>query len=172
MGMKTGNAQRVLLSSPEHLRLKEAGWQEGASRWIDSLNEYEILMIQETETPNQGIGQFVLNTMRVSESGAIRSPLGNKPQYEGYNSPLVEWRFGQFMLKHQTPEDGSHRDADNWQKGMDISIYIDSMHRHYMDLWLHHRGYSHLATEPLEEALCALRFNVNGYLFETLKAKK
>ena len=110
--------------------------------------------------------------MRKFKSGATRSELADKPQPEGYNSPLVEWRFGQFMLKHQLQEDGTRRPADNWQKGIDLDVYIDSMHRHYHDVWLHHRGYSDLATEPLEEALCALRFNVNGYLFETLSNRR
>jgi len=40
-----------------------------------------------------------------------------------------------------------------------------------MDLWLHHRGHPESAREYLEEALCALFFNVQGYLHEVLHQK-
>jgi hypothetical protein len=107
--------------------------------------------------------------MREFETGATRSNVEGKLQYEGYLSPLVLQRFGQYMLEHQTQEDGKMRAADNWQKGMTLESYMDSMWRHFMDVWLDHRGYPDLVNEDLEDALCALMFNVMGYLKETLE---
>ena len=107
--------------------------------------------------------------VRTFESGATRSPLGNKPQYEGYLNPLVIKRFGEYMLKHQTDSAGNRRDADNWQLGMGRDSHIDSKMRHDLDLWLHHRGFADRADESLEDSLCAIMFNTMGYLLDVLK---
>jgi hypothetical protein len=106
--------------------------------------------------------------MRTFDTGATRSPLADKPQYEGYLNPLVIKRFGEYMLKHQTQADGQRRDADNWQKGIPPESLIDSVWRHLLDVWLHHRGHSDEATEPLEEALCAVLFNTMALLLHSL----
>lgn len=105
---------------------------------------------------------------RVFDTGATRSPLADKPQYEGYLNPLVIKRFGEYMLKHQTQADGRRRDADNWQKGIPPASLMDSKMRHDMDVWLHHRGYPAAATEPMEEALCAVLFNTMALLLAEL----
>lgn len=110
-------------------------------------------------------------TVRQFDTGATRSPLADKPQYEGYLSPLVIHRFGQYMLKHQTQADGQRRDADNWQKGIPAGSCIDSAWRHFEDWWLHHRGYPDIATEPLEEALCALIFNASARLKQAVEER-
>ena len=39
--------------------------------------------------------------------------------------------------------------------------------RHFMDWWMNHRGLD--SGVPTDEALCALLFNVMGYLHEELK---
>lgn len=106
--------------------------------------------------------------MRTFDTGATRSPLANKPQYEGYLNPLVIKRFGEYMLKHQTQADGQRRDADNWQKGIPPESLMDSAWRHFEDVWLHHRGYPDAAVEPLEEALCAVMFNMMAMLLREL----
>ena len=108
--------------------------------------------------------------MRKTEAGATRDEVNGKPQYEGYLSPIVIKRFGEYMLKHQTQADGELRDADNWQKGLKKEWYIDSAWRHFMDWWLEHRGYE--SREGLQDALCALLFNVSGYLYEDLRNDK
>jgi hypothetical protein len=117
------------------------------------------------------MGKTMTDKIRQFESGATRSPLGNKPQYEGYLNPLVIKRFGEYMLKHQTDSAGNRREADNWQAGLGRESLIDSKHRHDMDLWLHHRGYGYAAEEPLEDALCAIMFNTMGYLLDVLKER-
>jgi hypothetical protein len=112
-------------------------------------------------------------TIRTFDSGATRSPMKDKLEYEGFLSPLVIRRFAEYMHKHRKQEDGKLRDADNWQKGMPLDSYIDSGWRHFMDWWLSHRGYNQSthSSSRVEEALCALMFNVMGYLHELLKEK-
>lgn len=108
--------------------------------------------------------------MRNFKTGATRDTDENKPDYEGFISPLVLERYGQYMMKHQVQADGKLRDSDNWQKGIPKDAYIKSGFRHFMDLWKEHRGFP--SREGLEDALCATMFNVMGYLHEHLKTKK
>jgi hypothetical protein len=42
--------------------------------------------------------------------------------------------------------------------------YLSSALRHVVDVWLLHEGYEGVATSDIEEALCGLLFNVQGYL--------
>ena len=108
--------------------------------------------------------------MRTFDTGATRDTDENKPDYEGFLSPLVLKRYGQYMAKHRKQADGALRDSDNWQKGIPKEQYMKSGFRHFMDWWLIHRCYKNM-TETLEDVLCALMFNVMGYLHEHLKAK-
>ena len=102
--------------------------------------------------------------VRIFQSGATRSPLGDKLQYEGYLNPLVLKRFAEYMKRHQTQSNGEQREADNWQQGIPLDSLMDSMMRHYMDVWLYHRGYVKEMSETIEESLCALIFNAMAYL--------
>jgi len=104
--------------------------------------------------------------MRKFPSGATRDSDEDKPDYEGFLSSLVLKRFGEYMHKHRQLEDGTFRESDNWQQGIPRAVYIKSAFRHFMDWWLEHRGYP--SRDGLEEALCALLFNVMGYLHEIL----
>lgn len=106
---------------------------------------------------------------RTFETGATRDTDQGKFDYEGFLSPLVLRRFGEYMHKHRHQSDGKLRDSDNWQKGIPLEVYMKSMWRHFMDLWLHHRNRWQLANEDIEEALCGLMFNIQGYLHEALK---
>ncbi len=104
--------------------------------------------------------------MRTFNTGATRDSDETKPDYEGFLSPLVIVRFGVYMNKHRVQADGGLRDSDNWQKGIPTDAYMKSAWRHFLDVWLAHR----LGAGPgLEDALCALLFNVQGYLHELLK---
>ena len=109
--------------------------------------------------------------VRTFSTGATRSPLGNKLQYEGYNNPMVDRRYAEYMKKHQVQSDGTHRAPDNWQKGIDKDSLADSGYRHVMDWRLHHRGYPALAEEDIEEALCAVIFNAKAYLKHILEER-
>jgi hypothetical protein len=103
--------------------------------------------------------------MRHFDSGATRDTDEGKYDYEGFLSPLVLQAFAAYMHRNRLQADGKLRDSDNWQKGIPRDAYMKSMFRHFMDVWMAHRGYG----GDVEEALCALMFNVHGLLFECLK---
>jgi hypothetical protein len=107
--------------------------------------------------------------MRTFETGATRDVDADKYDYEGFLSPLVLERYAAYMHKHRMQADGVLRDADNWQKGMPKNAYMKSGWRHFFDWWCEHRGIP--SREGLEEALCALLFNVMGYLHEHLNRR-
>lgn len=108
--------------------------------------------------------------MRSFDTGATRDTDAGKPDYEGFLSPLVIERYGEYMNQHRTQSDGALRDSDNWQKGIPMDAYMKSGWRHFFDWWKIHR--STTTAELLEEALCALMFNVMGYLHEHLSEKR
>lgn len=107
--------------------------------------------------------------MRTFESGATRDDNTNKLNYEGFLSPLVLRRYAEYMHLHRKQSDGTLRAADNWQKGLSTQCYMESLWRHFMDVWLQHRG--HPGQDTTEDSLCALLFNTMGYLHETVKAR-
>lgn len=121
---------------------------------------------------------------RTFETGATRDADHDKPDYEGFLSPLSVERYGEYMLKHQLQSDGTRRASDNWQKGIPIAQYVKSLLRHVIQLWKVHRGYPihSVGREPwpngksrdpqdLEEILCAILFNTQGMLHETIKSR-
>ena len=100
--------------------------------------------------------------MRTFDTGATRDSDDGKLDYEGFLSPVALERFAEYMHEHRVPADGNLRDSDNWQKGMPLDCYMKSMFRHFMDVWMNHRDYATGVAQ--DEALCALLFNVFGYL--------
>lgn len=122
---------------------------------VDQMAEREMIMAE------GGIRSF--------ETGATRDTADGKPRYCGYLSPLVLRSYGEYMLRHQRQSDGTMRDADNWKKGMPRREYLESLQRHFLDLWLHMEGYGHLARESEEDAHNAIIFNICGSLHEKLK---
>jgi len=105
--------------------------------------------------------------MRQFATGATRDVEEGKLDYEGFLSPLVLERFARYMHQHRVQADGRLRDSDNWQKGIPRSAYIKSAWRHFMDVWTLYRTCPD-ANAALEEALCALLFNIQGLLHEVL----
>jgi len=122
------------------------------------------------DAPMPGVGPDSAK-MRQFETGATRNLDASKPDYEGFLSPLAIQAFGRYMNKNRTQADGSIRASDNWQKGIPLESYVKSLFRHFMNLWLHHRGYGYLASESLEDALGGLQFNINGYVHEREKLR-
>lgn len=108
--------------------------------------------------------------MRSFESGATRSSEEGKYDYEGFLSPRVLERYAQYMNENRVQTDGALRDSDNWQKGMGLNVYMKSIFRHFMSLWKLHRKVKD--TDTIEVALCALLFNVMGYMHEHLVGKE
>ena len=109
--------------------------------------------------------------MRTFESGATRSSEEDKPDIEGFLSPLVISRYAEYMHEHRTQADGQVRASDNWQKGMPKEEYMKSLLHHVLALWHHHRHTGFYVGENIEEALCAILFNASGYLYE-LRVKR
>ena len=110
--------------------------------------------------------------IRTFETGATRDTDAGKHDYEGYLSPLVIERFGKYMTKHRIQTDGNVRDSDNWQKGIPKKEYLKSLFRHFIVLWKEHRAGDDGEREVMEEALCGIFFNVQGYLYELLHRPK
>lgn len=113
--------------------------------------------------------------MRTFETGATRDTDAEKFDYEGFLSPSVLTRFAAYMHENRVQADGSLRDSDNWQKGIPTSAYMKSGFRHFVDWWTLHRQPEPLTEAQvveLEDALCALLFNVQGYLHELQRVKR
>ena len=106
--------------------------------------------------------------MRHFSGGATRDDGENKPEFDACLSPIVLRRFGTFMLKHNTQADGKKRRMDNWKSGIPRKVYLESMFRHFVDVWEHTTEMKDLENDFLEDALCAMLFNVQGLLREVL----
>lgn len=106
--------------------------------------------------------------MRNYETGATRDNVEGKLRYEGFIAPRVLRRFAEYMHKHRYQADGQVRDADNWQKGIPVDDYMDSLVRHVMDLWYIWRERGVID----EELACAIFFNDQGLLFEATAPAK
>lgn len=107
-------------------------------------------------------------TTRTFDTGATRNSDDGKLDFDGFLSPAVMRAFAEYMERHRHLEDGTLRASDNWQKGIPLDAYMKSMWRHFFSIWEQHRA----GTEPTMEELCALMFNVQGYIHETLKAQQ
>lgn len=107
--------------------------------------------------------------MRTFDTGATRDNDEEKVDYEGFLSPEVLKAFGEYMHEHRFQADGKMRASDNWQKGIPLDAYMKSMWRHFFDVWYQHR---YNAEQVATDSLCALLFNVQGYLHETLELNK
>jgi hypothetical protein len=111
--------------------------------------------------------------MREFDTGATRNEDGDKLDYEGFLAPEVLQAYAMYMHGHRQQDDGSIRDADNWQKGIPIKQYMKSLVRHTLDLWAMHRGAQRFDEkgQPFTKLkLCmAILFNAMGYAFELLK---
>lgn len=138
--------------------------------------------------------------MRNFSSGATRSNADGKLEYFGFLHPLVDQSFCRYMNKHRVQEDGKLRDSNNWWKGWDRSISLQSLVRHIEDLKAINAGYQVVkvrnkdgetthycrCVEDLissvgkgdvfetiseEECINAAKFNLNAYMLELLSSK-
>ena len=112
-------------------------------------------------------------TMRQYSSGATRSSGKGKPSYCSYTSVLATRRYGQYMLEHETQADGEKRPPDNWKSGLEIKDTKESMGRHWEHVKTILDGHTaiddHGKEVDIEDALCAMMFNVTSMLHEVLK---
>jgi hypothetical protein len=113
--------------------------------------------------------------IRQFSTGATRDTSKEKLDPFGFLSPLALHRFCEYMHKHRLQSDGQMRDSDNWKKGMPPDEYVRSLIRHVMDFWLvtsgHEPRFDKKVTDAKEIA-CAILFNVQGYLHETLQGPR
>lgn len=110
--------------------------------------------------------------VRTFETGATRDTTAGKHEPWGFMSALAESRFCEYMTKHRVQADGSLRASDNWKQGIPVEVYAHSLSRHVQDLRLILEGFPEQAVEDdVEEVLCAVLFNVQGMLHETVKAR-
>ena len=105
---------------------------------------------------------------RTFETGATRDTDDGKLDPEGFLAPAVLERYSQYLHKHRKMRDGSQRASDNWQKGLPRSVYMKSLLRHLLAVWLWHRT-SKQPEGGIQDALCGVMFNAMGYLFELLR---
>jgi len=107
--------------------------------------------------------------MRVFKSGAIRDNDKMKLDFDGAISPIVLERFVQYMNDHANTAKG-FRPCDDWQKGVPMSVYRKSFLRHSMEAWKLGRAGAMIG-DAIENLLCAVLFNVQGWLHEAIKAR-
>ena len=105
---------------------------------------------------------------RTADSGATRDLDNEKYVYDKFQHPLVVREFACYMHGKRSMPDGTKRNGDNWWKGFPRAWLLESMHRHYMDVWFHLTGHSHHAEEPIMTALCGLFFNVQALMLEVI----
>ena len=114
-----------------------------------------------------------MKKIRQFESGATRDSEDSKNDYEGFLHPLIIQAFGDYMTRHRKQSDGKLRDSDNWQKMFGEKhkdVCIKSMWRHFLDLWLFHRGYE--GRDNIEDALAGIIFNAQAYWLKILNDKE
>ena len=111
--------------------------------------------------------------LRSFDTGATRDTAEGKLDYEGFLSPTVLRQYARFMNMNRLQSDGKLRDSDNWQKGIDMDVYMKSGFRHFFEWWTAHRLHN---DDPNAQdsvgymaAMCGLLFNVMGYMHEWLK---
>jgi len=123
------------------------------------------------ERLEESVRREAAGMVRRFETGATRDTDEGKLDFEGFLAPGVMIRFAEYMNENRVQSDGELRDSDNWQKGIPRDQYMKSMFRHFIEVWRDHRMLGGLRSggaleDEMETALCALMFNVMGYLFE------
>ena len=112
---------------------------------------------------------------RVFPTGATRDTDDSKLDYEGFLSPQVLRLYAEYMHKarlRNVPPGDTIRSSDNWQKGIPKDAYMKSLVRHTMEAWEQHREDGGVIMTDMErDTLCAIIFNVMGYLYEDLNGR-
>ena len=112
--------------------------------------------------------------LRTFATGATRTADSGRIDPEGFLSPLAVQRYSEYLHKHRFQADGVTRDSDNWQRGVPLDVYMKSAWRHFLHWWTRHRGWTvsdPQAGSDIEEDLCAVIFNAQGYLHELVGAR-
>lgn len=121
--------------------------------------------------------------IRQFASGASRDADTEKLQFARFFDPLVVQRRAEYMHHHRHQADGSLREPDNWKlgqregTGIPIQAFMDGLARHEHDAWMIHEYGEVFRPETgesvdLEDALCAIMFNAEGWLRRLLLEKR
>ena len=111
-------------------------------------------------------------SIRKFETGATRDTVEGKLSYTKILSPVALRKYVQYMTRHAKQSDGSMREPDNWKAGFPEDVYLDSLERHLVAVWLLHQGFTESDNHgpvTLEDSLCGILFNAFGWLHERLK---
>lgn len=73
--------------------------------------------------------------MRKFEGGATRDDDSVKLSYLGFFDPAFLNAFAHYMHEHRVTK-GGIRGADNWKTGFGTTTCIESLIRHFFDIWL------------------------------------
>jgi hypothetical protein len=130
-------------------------------------------MLKAKATALLTFARFHVGKIRKFSTGATRDSDENKLEPWGFTSALVEKAFSEYMHSHRVQPDGQLRDSNNWKKGIPLEAYWHSLSRHILDLRLLWEGFPHEArTQDKIEALCAIKFNIDGMMYELLKTEQ
>jgi hypothetical protein len=125
--------------------------------------------------------------VREFATGANRDRVEGKLDYLGFTSAKADRRFAAYMNKNRRLADGSLRDGDNWKRGIPLPVYADSFARHAQEVreaindavdqtgviaarLIQDAPQDHPALLAIDETMTAMRFNVDGWLHERVKA--
>lgn len=111
--------------------------------------------------------------LRRFDGGAVRDTDTDKLDYEGFLNPMVLEAYAQYMHKNRFLKDGTTRNSDNWQSGFGdhhFDVCMKSLTRHFMDLWMFHRGYQ--GRDSIDDALNGILFNTMAYYKILLDERK
>jgi hypothetical protein len=114
-----------------------------------------------------------MKRIRQFSTGATRDTEDGKLDFEGFLSPIVLQKYAEYMHQHRIQPDGKLRASDNWQKHFGdehYSVCMKSLWRHFMDLWLEHRGFK--SRDGIESALMGILFNTMAYADKYYKDKQ
>lgn len=79
------------------------------------------------------------------------------------------------MHDNMKQADGTTRAPDNWKLGMPKQEFAESLLRHTFEFWElieEHGQHVEVSGQAIEEKLCAILFNAQGYLHELLREEE
>ena len=121
------------------------------------------------------MAEKIQENIREFDTGATRDTDVGKLSYIKGLCPNVLRGYMQYLDKHRRQSDGNMRDFDNWKKGIEKDVYLDSLGRHFWDVWLIMHGFEVEDKDGkkvcLKDALHGILFNDMGILYELEKEK-
>lgn len=110
-------------------------------------------------------------SVRTFTSGATRDQNATKFAYTRHLDPAVLTSFVAYMHKHRIHSDGTPREPDNWKHGFGLPTLMESLGRHFWELWTRHEDNIPFGKMPdylSDTERKALLEACNGILFNTM----